>query len=84
MSSISRRFHFRFADPLTGRAAGSSAKCISESLEILEMIPIPLIFRNSLKCGKVQHRHCDFGKILRFGRCPVLALRFSESKRKQR
>ena len=47
-----------------GAGSGSSAKCISESLEILEMIPIPLIFRNFLKCGRVQHRRCDFGKIL--------------------
>jgi len=64
MSSISWRFHIRFADALTGERASSSAKCTSESLEILEMISIPLVFQNSLKCGKVQHRHCDFGKIL--------------------
>jgi len=35
----------------------------AESLKILEVIPIPLIFRDSLKCGKVQHRHCDFGEV---------------------
>jgi hypothetical protein len=28
------------------------------------MIPIPLIVRNSLKCGEVQHRHCDFDRVL--------------------
>jgi hypothetical protein len=36
----------------------------AESLKILEVIPIPLIFRDSLKCGELQHRHCDFGKVL--------------------